>query len=208
MKYGKRKSRTRSKRQAVLWNNLQIPAKLFFEIAKTGKVGLLVKDIPENEGRKIPATETVLKTWERLYDSYYERSKNPHAEAIFRKKIQVAKLGGFIALVESLLINVAVADLNPEQLAQLQAEFAKIKVHIEFTSGKLEAIKAAIEGFLSNKRTALALKQDQLKNMQNEEQAEFVQHCVAIESQGYDAPDTITLERFIAYIEAIRKKAA
>lgn len=189
-------------KRAEIWRNTKIPAWLFFEIMETGNLKSLIKDIPENKGRKKPKNKVLSNTWDFIFDKYFDARDDMKMRLILKTKKRLLMQSRLIALITEALRVLALLPLPQEHEKRIMEALKKAKITVNDRSEIPKVLKTQ----LGQLKTRHALDADYLKGLMEGERKTFHQNCVILEGYGYTISENVSLERYIAYETEISNK--
>mgnify|MGYP001828985291 CR=1 FL=1 len=189
-------------KNAEIWNDLQIPARVFFDVLHTSDLQKLKK----TEGKASEAE--LLEAWDGLFDSYYEAKNDGTMKQVMRSQKKMLVLYRKIGQLRQYLHILAFTPIPPEELKNLDFEgLAKLGCKIDPEGDILAQIKRHLDTTIPQMETQYRLEKAALDSLTSGERQSFEDNCVVIEGFGYKVDENVTLGRYIAYERAIEKKA-
>lgn len=193
----------RKKRTAEFWNDLSIPARLFFEIIETDNKSKLVKS---GDGL-MPKKKQLEQAWSDIYDKYFEMMNDSKMRLIIKIKKKIIMLHSKIEVATMVLSAVATQPMTNEHRVMLLEKLNSLNLNIDVKNDHkveiLKALKVTIAGLVNLRELEI----DNLKNITKEVKRTFDDNCVIIEEFGYTVDEHVSLSRYISYEKAATKKA-
>lgn len=154
------RARSLTTRPIKLWDNLDIPAKLFYQISENEDYNLLI--ISGN-----PTKKQINKAWYKIIDEVWKVSKNGRQRNIQHKRIHIALLSHKITVITAILKVLYIVVWKPKQQKQLIDKLSKLGIKInKVAPGKFkDEVHKVLQRDIGGLNTKLAIQQDMLKEM-------------------------------------------
>lgn len=196
----------KTKKVAKIWQNCDLPAKLFFDILENGKLVKLVIE-GQSEALKTPPTRKLVRAWTGIYDEFFTIKDDPKMKLIFKVKKKVLSLKHRIDLAEQCLYALATTAFTDEQLQDLAKRLMKYHISIDLSKDLREELLRVLKSDLPAIKTDLEVEIGNLEKLTKSEKANFEDNCVAFEGFGYQINEQVSLRKYLAYEKAVITKS-
>lgn len=196
------------KKKKVLntWHNGEIPARLFFEILETGKVGLLVKYVPGSKAHA-PTLNALNSAWSKIYDEFFTLKDDRKLRLIIKTKKDILQLYRTIETIRPILWALSVTPFSEDQLKEIVEQLVLYGININLDNPISGEIHKALTLELGGIETRLKLEEDNLKNLNAGEKQTFEDNCVQFEEFEFRVDENVSLRRYVSYEKAVIRKA-
>jgi hypothetical protein len=164
------------------YDNLDIPAKLFFKICSTGELGEITQD-----------------NWDKIFDEAYQLRKNAEAREAIYKRQRIAVLTLQANIIQDALFALTKLGKYREARDRIIEILKKLQVHIKSETmydDILRALKVKIGGI----KNRIRLEELGMKTDTEKIGATYEEICVNIENVLERTIDeNLTMYKFIAY---------
>lgn len=172
--------------------DLKIPARLFFEIADSGNLELLVIKYKHKK-------EVLKKAWSKIYDLYFEKRDDKRMSMVLDYKKRIVLLKYKIDIINNCLKALVIVELPKEQLTAICEALKKLKIHIDPSKKITQEVLNALELDVNNLNIELDALLLKVKNMTSDIKSDFESDLVSIENTlERSISEDISLAKFIA----------
>lgn len=182
----------RKEQKLLLWDDLEIPAKLFYKISETNDLQLLILN-----GK--PTLYQLEKAWFSIIDKVFEVRKDSRSQNIQEKRVQIAILNYKIKAIEAIIGVLYGLLLTEKQQNELIETLKRLKIYLKNPSQS--EIKRVLQRDLRGLRAKLKIQIDRLKEMSKplEKKAIYEQVCLSLSRvMGFNLGIEMTLGEFLA----------
>lgn len=190
----------KAKDKALIYNNCDIPAHLFFDELMHGNIYVL----------GIGSPELLYSTYMSIIDEYCELSENAKMISWFKKQNKLSQLQRQISDIQTLLNPIKYLCSTKEEftacIALLNAlERPKIKFDINKPlNEETERVEKRVIGVLNNEINTLISSNEKAPERLKKD---FMQRLVSVQNiLGYVLPDDVTLRKFVFLEKAAMNK--
>lgn len=178
--------------KALFWNDLNIPAKLFFH--NLGDDNLSFLTISGD-----PTPTQLEKAWDQLYDSYFKIKDDRKAKLILKTKTRIAKLHHNILIAKNALDYICIIPTLDKDRKELIKVLKKhLKININPRKDLYEEIQRVLNMQIPAWETNLEIEKHNLEELKKGKKVSFESMIDSIsDSKGYAFPEDISLFRFL-----------
>lgn len=183
-----------------MWDNGEIPARLFFEILKTEDLTLLKKDKNKEVSKK-----NLRRNWEKIYDEYFELKDDQRMHLIVQSQKDIISLAASVELVKQALYVIVSKQLDDKQIKTLSKRIRALGYPFD-DSDPLSSAHQLLIDHIPSIETRIEFEKENLKSLTEGKAATFEDNCVAFETFGFSVDENCSLRRYIAYEKAVLKR--
>ena len=185
-------------KKAKYWNNLEIPAKLFFERMAEDDNNLLII-----QGK--PKSKHLDQAWDDIFDMFFKEKKSLELGLILKTQTAIALLHYRIEMYDMFIQVMYITLFNPEIIKKWIGELKKVKLRVDEKKPIREEIIRIQKYTIPQLVTDLELEIENLKKLTQGEKAKFYEMLAAI-STNFHIPESISLAMFLGYEKRLTKK--
>ena len=190
----------KKKRKGTFYRDLEIPAKLFFDIMDTGDVRLLII-------KGDPRDKLLDKAFENIFDKYYEKKNDGTLHLILKTRKRIVILYRKIGTIEGVLLSLSTFNFPEEDIKKLVEGLKKLKVFINLENNLNSEILKALQVSLAGMKTQLALEEHNLTELTKGKKQDFIDTIVMLEQVfEYQIDDKLTLGKYLSYQAAADRR--
>ncbi len=187
-------------KKAKYWNNLKIPAYLFFDILETSDLRLLIIKGEPKEGK-------LDKAFSNIFDLYYEAKNDGKLRLILKTKKSIIRLYRKIGIIEAVVLSLVQFSFPEDKVKELIANLRKGGININEDLDLDKELLKVLQNDLAGFKTHLALEEHNLVELSKGEKASFEDAIVALESVfNFAIDENISLAKYLSYNKSATKK--
>lgn len=183
------------------YEDLQIPARLFFEVIETSDLNLLVIKFKHKE-------EKLKEAWEKIYDLYYEKrndSKMSHVLEV-QKKMRLTQYK--IDIIKDALRVLITLNLPKETAQTICEALMKLGVKIDNSKPINEEVLNKLQIDVNNLRIQLESQAEHLKTLTSGVKSSYEDACVSIENTlERTISEDVSLSKFISLENSAKERS-
>lgn len=157
------------------YNDLSIPAYLFFEIAETNDLQKLVIKYKHSD-------KTLQNAWDKIYDAYYERIEDKQMERALESKKLISLLKMKIDLLENVLYMLSIMQAPKELIKPVIDSLKKVGIHIDQEKPTPVSVLKALQIDMVNLRTELDVETANYTKLTSGKSSTFTDEIVGVEN--------------------------
>lgn len=182
------------------YNDLEIPAKLFFDVLEDGDLNKLIVS-------GSPAEEELIDAWDNIFDKYFEAREDAKMRLILKKQATISltarKIESFRDYTYILFNN----PFNKEQLLEIVEALKKAGLRISIKNELKKEILRVLKITIPSLEIQLKLDTQNLKELTKGKKQKFVDALASMTlAGGVKLNNDVTLAFYIAYEKQLRKK--
>ena len=182
------------------WNNLRIPAYLFFEILESSDLRLLVIKGEPNKNE-------LEKAFEKIFDLYFEAKNDGKLRLILKTKKTIIKLYRKIGIIEAVVMSLVQFSFPKDKVKELIDNLRKGGININEDLDLDKELLRVLQNDLAGLRTHLALEEHNLKELSKGEKSSFEDSIVALEGVfNFAIDEKVSLAKYLSYQRSATKK--
>ena len=187
-------------KKSKYWNNLKIPAYLFFDILESSDLKLLIIKGEPKEGK-------LNKAFSNIFDLYYEAKNDGKLRLILKTKKSIIKLYRKIGIIEAVVLSLVQFSFPEDKVKELIAGLRKGGININEDLDLDKELLRVLKNDLAGLKTHLALEEHNLKELSKGEKSSFEDSIVALESVfQYSIGENVSLAKYLSYQKSASKK--
>lgn len=180
-----------------MWNNCDIPAKLFFKIIETNNLELLGKGSQKERE----------KAFENIFDEYYQLEQDSGMKQLLEKKQMIALLKLKITYIDNLVQIILNSYLTTDQRLRLIDKLIAIEVKFDKKKPIKEECKRIQTIVLGGLKTRLKFEEQALSELSKGKRIKYEEALTSIEDiKGRVLNEDMSLRKFIAEKKSAQEK--
>ena len=188
-------------KKAKYWNNLKIPAYLFFDILETSDLKLLIIKGEPKDGK-------LDKAFSNIFDLYYEAKNDGKLRLILKTKKSIIRLYRKIGIIEAVVLSLVQFSFPEDKVKELIANLRKGGINIDESLDLDKELLRVLKNDLAGLKTHLALEEHNLVELSKGEKSSFEDSIVALEGVfNFAIDEKISLAKYLSYQKSAIKKA-
>lgn len=182
-------------RPVKYYEDLSIPAKLFFDIIETGEVEkLVISGTPTENGLE--------NAWDSIFDKYFAAREDGKLKLMMRTRGRIALLSQKLAVMQAVVRFMATYPLTKEERLEVVDKLAEIGVKINKEAPIVDEIMKVLKNSIPALETRLRLEKHNLDELAKGKKISYEKALVSMETCfGYSLSPDITLAKYLAYEE-------